>query len=165
MVLAYTGARVSEVRSLTPQSIDLANNAIVFECLKRRRRGIYRSVPVGTDLIALLKNTHKLSTTARDTETQIGRLWPWSRTTAWARVKSVCEQANIPKALAMPRAFRHTFGVEGVTRANVPLGTIKRWLGHARLESTIVYCEAVGVEERALASRMWGDEQVREGRF
>ena len=165
MVLAYTGARVSEVRSLTPQSIDLANKAIVIECLKRRRRGIYRSVPVSAELIALLEVTHNLSTIAEDTEGRTCKLWPWSRTTAWARVKSVCEQAKIPKVLAMPRALRHTFGVEGATRANIPLGTIKRWLGHARLESTIIYCEAVGAEERSLASRMWGDEPLRGPHF
>jgi integrase/recombinase XerD len=58
----------------------------------------------------------------------------------------------------MPKAFRHSFGVEGATRANVPLGIIKRWLGHAWLESTIIYCEAVGAEERALAARMWATD-------
>ena len=154
-VLAYTGARLSEVRSLTRQSVDFANKAIVFECLKRRRRGIYRSVPIGADLIRLLEQTHRLSGATADSAGSAAKLWSWSRTTAWTRVKEVCAVAGIPKAIAMPRALRHTFGVEGATRANIPLGTIKRWLGHARLESTIIYCEAVGAEERALAARMW----------
>lgn len=157
-VLAYTGARLSEVRALTAQSIDIANRAIVFECLKRRRRGIYRSVPVSVGLIALLERTHQISLKRVDPTKQGERLWPWSRTTAWARVKAVLKAARVPDAVAMPKALRHSFGVEGATRANVPLGIIKRWLGHARLESTIIYCEAMGEEERALAARMWVKE-------
>ena len=154
-VLAYTGARLSEVRSLTPQSIDFANGAIVFECLKRRQKGVYRSVPVPVELIALLERTHEVSIRRADPALRCVRLWPWGRTTAWKRVKEICAAANTPEAVAMPKAFRHSFGVEGATKANVPLGIIKRWLGHARLESTIIYCDAVGAEERALANRMW----------
>jgi hypothetical protein len=55
----------------------------------------------------------------------------------------------------MPKAFRHSFGVRGVAQAGIPLGTMKRWLGHSKLESTITYTDAVGPEERALADRMW----------
>lgn len=49
-----TGARVSEVRALTVTSIDLATDSIVIECLKRRRRGIYRAVPVPREIILLI---------------------------------------------------------------------------------------------------------------
>lgn len=154
-VLAYTGARLSEVRNLTPQSIDCAEKTVVFECLKRRRRGIYRSVPVPCELIDLLEHTHRISRARADTELNAQRLWPWSRTTAWMRVKEVCQAAGIPSEVAMPKAFRHSFGVEGAVRANVPIGMLKRWLGHSRLESTIIYCEAVGTEERSLVDRMW----------
>ncbi len=153
-VLAHTGARLSEVLALTPQSIDFANRAIVFECLKRRKRGIFRSVPVSIELIALLERS-AISVSVRNSAQRSQRLWPWCRTTAWSRIKEVCAEANIPAAVAMPKAFRHSFGVESTTEAHVPLGVVKRWLGHARLESTIVYCEAVGTEERALAARMW----------
>lgn len=57
--------------------------------------------------------------------------------------------------VSKPKAFRHCFGVVGVAQRGIPLGTLKRWLGHARLESTLVYTEAVGEEERALADCMW----------
>jgi len=30
------------------------------------------------------------------------------------------------------------------------------WLGHAGLATTAIYVDAVGIEERALAARMWG---------
>lgn len=154
LVLALTGARLTEVRNLTPASIDVTNSAIVFECLKRRRKGIYRSVPVGMRLLTLLENVHNLPKDG-GVDVSATKLWPWSRTTAWAKVKQVFVEAGLPRNLAMPKVLRHSFGVEAAARANVPLGTIKRWLGHSRLESTIVYCEAVGAEERMLARRMW----------
>jgi integrase len=158
MTLAYTGARVSEVRALTVTSIDLATDSIVIECLKRRRRGIYRAVPVPREIILLIDKVHDISKKQSDPSLKTARLWPWCRTTAWARVKEICALAGVPDSVAMPKAFRHSFGVEGVTQANVPLGTIKRWLGHSRLESTLIYTDAVGAEERTLAARMWAHE-------
>jgi site-specific recombinase XerD len=55
----------------------------------------------------------------------------------------------------MPKALRHGFGVHGVTEAEVPLNMIKKWLGHSRIETTAIYADALGKEERLLASRMW----------
>lgn len=160
ITLAYTGARISEVRALTAESIDLANDSIVIECLKRRRRGIYRAVPLPHDIILLIEKIHGISKLQADPALRTTRLWPWSCTTAWKRIKEVCALAGVPESVAMPKAFRHSFGVEGVTQANVPLGTIKRWLGHSRLESTLIYTDAVGAEERTLASRMWGQREA-----
>ena len=156
LILAYTGARLSEVLALTPQSIDFANSAIIIECLKRRRKGVYRSVPVPMELIALLERVHGVSLAKADKYLSAQRLWPWCRTTGWSRVKEVGLAAGLPPSLCTPRALRHSFGVEGATYASVPIGIIKRWLGHARLESTIIYCDAVGAEERAMSARMLG---------
>ena len=153
--LAITGARLSEVRSLTPRSIDLMSETIVIECLKRRSRGIFRAVPIPTKLVLMLEEVHQLSKLQVDPGIRDTLLWPWCRTTAWAHVKKVCAAAQVPPSVSMPKAFRHAFGVRGTTQAGVPLGTMKRWLGHARLDSTIIYTEAVGAEERVLLKRMW----------
>src|ERR1700712_4939603 len=77
LVLAYTGARLSEVRSLTSRSIELDDEVIVIECLKRRRRGIFRSIPIPPELVAALNNVHDIRArqVAGDFDT---RLWPWS---------------------------------------------------------------------------------------
>src|SRR4051794_7071472 len=45
-VLHTTGCRVSKALALTPERVDLAGKAVVFESLKKRRRGVYRAVPV-----------------------------------------------------------------------------------------------------------------------
>ena len=54
----------------------------------------------------------------------------------------------------MPKALRHAFGVGG-TQTGVPLNIIQRWLGHADIETTAIYTNVLGNEERALADRMW----------
>lgn len=153
--LACTGARISEVRSLSARSIFVAEDLIVIECLKRRQRGIYRAVPVPHEVIDLLEETHGISALRADPSLDGERLWPWCRTTAWKRIKEVCLAAQVPAVVSKPKSFRHCFGVVGVAQKGIPLGTMKRWLGHSRLESTLVYTEAVGEEERALADRMW----------
>ncbi len=46
MTLAYAGCRLSEAPALTADRVDLAAGVLVFESLKKRRSGIFRSVPV-----------------------------------------------------------------------------------------------------------------------
>lgn len=153
LTLTYTGARISEILALTPKSIDLASRAIIIESLKKRKRGVYRAVPVPDQLLARLEEVHDLRQ-AKDNESQAVPLWPWSRTTAWSRVKTLMRCAQIPSSLAMPKALRHAFGVGG-TQASVPLNIVQKWMGHARLTTTAIYADALGEEERALAKRMW----------
>ena len=45
-VLAHSGCRVSEALKLTPRRVDPAGRALVFETLKKRRKGVFRAVPV-----------------------------------------------------------------------------------------------------------------------
>lgn len=150
LTLAYTGARISEVLALKAGNIDVAAGVIVFESLKKRRKGVYRQVPVPRALLQGLTIVHNLGSI----DPQV-RLWSWSRTTAWKYVKGVMREARVPLFCAMPKALRHAFGVSGVSEARVPLNMMQKWLGHARIETTAIYANAVGPEERAIASRMW----------
>src|SRR4051794_37476589 len=50
-VLHTTGCRVSEALALTPERVDLAGEALVFETLKKLRRGVFRAVPVPPGLL------------------------------------------------------------------------------------------------------------------
>lgn len=45
ILLAYSSARLSEALALTADRIDLVGGTVIFETLKKRRRGIYRAVP------------------------------------------------------------------------------------------------------------------------
>jgi hypothetical protein len=41
--LHYTGCRISEALSVSPKRVDLSGKVIIFETLKKRRRGVFRA--------------------------------------------------------------------------------------------------------------------------
>lgn len=153
-LLAYTGARISEILALTPNNINVAAGVIIIESLKKRRRGIYRAVPIPLELLAELEQTHHIDAVQRDVVQATAKLWPWCRTTAWHYIKVCMEEAQIVGRQGSPKGLRHGFGV-GVLQAGVPLNLLKKWLGHSRLSTTEIYAEAVGAEEQAIAERYW----------
>src|ERR1019366_9187823 len=59
-VLAHTGCRISEAQQLAGERIDFDAGAIVFESLKKRKRGIYRAVPVPASVLEMLAMVHGL---------------------------------------------------------------------------------------------------------
>jgi integrase/recombinase XerD len=146
--LAHSGCRLSEALALTAARVDLQAGVLIFESLKKRRKGVYRAVPVPTALLETLQSVHDLGALGD------GRLWEWSRTTAWRRVREVMDAAAIRGLCASPKGVRHGFGIQAVTSA-VPLNMTQKWLGHARLATTAIYTDAVGPEERRIAERMW----------
>lgn len=155
LTLAYTGARISEVLALTPRRIDYSVRGITFECLKKRKTGIFRTIPVPDSLLERLDQVHGVLSRQASLTLRDKRIWLWCRTSAWRYVKDVMEDGHVVGTWAVPKALRHGFAVFGTTDANVPLNVIQRWLGHARIETTAIYAEAIGEEERKLAKRMW----------
>jgi site-specific recombinase XerD len=153
--LALTGARISEVLALTADRLDQSEGTIILETLKRRRRGLFRAVPVPRELLSYLATVHDLPRHPLNE-----RLWKFSRPTAWKRVRDVMAAADIRPSQAKPKALRHAFAVEAVQQ-RIALSLIKKWLGHAKIETTALYAEPVGDEERALAQLMW--QAVRSG--
>ena len=154
LVLGWSGARISEVLALTAASIDIDSGVASIETLKRRQRGVVRQVPLPSPLLVQLNRTFHLRRCQRDPDLALDRLWHWSRSTAWRRVKQVMAAAGISGAPAMPRGLRHSFGVNAF-QSNVPPHLVQRWLGHASLRTTSIYGDVIGPEERAFAERMW----------
>jgi integrase/recombinase XerD len=145
-LLVFTGCRLSEALAITPAQLDEETGRVVFRTLKRRRQ-TFRAVPVPPELMGALRRI------ARGREADAS-LWDWCRQTAWRRVKRVMDTAGIAGAHAMPKGLRHGFGVANA-EGNVPMATTQKWLGHARLETTAIYQQAVGREEHAFARRLW----------
>lgn len=108
LTLAYTGARISEVLALTTLNIDFETRSIVVECLKRRRGGIYRAIPVPDSLLQRLR-TILPKEAVHIPNSQDLEIWGWSRTTAWAHVKRVMISADISQCRATPKTLRHSF--------------------------------------------------------
>ncbi len=64
------------------------------------------------------------------------------------------DSAEITGPHASPKGLRHGFGVKAATETRNPR-LVQKWLGHRYLETTTIYMDAVGEEERELAARMW----------
>lgn len=151
-MLAWTGARVSEVLALTPASFQIDSAVVSFRTLKRVDS--CREVPIPRKLMKALNRAFHLQALQRVPEQAARRLWPWSRVTAWRYVKSIMACAGVAGRQACPRGLRHGFGV-GAVAAGVPLDVMQRLLGHASVETTTIYTEACGPEQRALVARFW----------
>ncbi len=99
MTLAYAGCRLSEALALTAERVDLAAGVLTFESLKKRRAGVYRSVPVPPLLLDALDLVHGV----RERQASRGkgraeRLWPWSWMTGWRAVHAVMQSARLDGA-------------------------------------------------------------------
>ena len=156
LVLVLTGARLSEVLALTPRQIDVEGGVIVIRSLKKRRHKspVFRAIPMPTRVLRKLDAAHGIKAARHDAERIDTRVWPWCRTTAWKRVKEIMSIAGIAGVQASPKGLRHGFAM-GALVAGVPDITVMRWLGHARLETTMIYTDAIGAEARSIARRMW----------
>lgn len=149
LTLALTGCRISEALAVTGASVIPDRGCLVLRCLKKRRAGIFRDVPVPDDLIDLLLSVHRTDGQRSD------RLWTLSRGRYWHLVKEVMAAAGIKHGPhATPKGLRHAFGLHAI-RSGVPLNLVQRWLGHASMTTTAIYLQALGDEEREIASRMW----------
>jgi len=147
LTLFHTGCRISEALNVAVERIDLTNSAITFETLKRRKPGCFRAVPVPEELISIVR-------VILDGKDHNDRLWTFSRPTAYRMVKAKMRQAHIIGGMACPKGLRHGYGVACVA-VKIPLTIIQKWLGHARIETTAIYLDVLGKEERALAKRLW----------
>lgn len=80
------------------------------------------------------------------------------------------ERESFPREQFRRRAFQHGLLIgflqsadgteqgprqDSFFRSGVPLNLVQRWLGHARMETTAIYLQAMGDEEREIAARMW----------
>lgn len=162
-VLFWSGSRISEALALTANAIDLDDCVVTLETLKRRKAGIVRQVPLPAGLARQLGREFHLRARQRNSVLADERLWPWSRATAWRRVKELMCSADVGGSAAMPKGLRHTFGVMAFQRS-IPPHIVQRWLGHASLETTAIYGDIAGREEREFAARMWRANRMNAAR-
>jgi integrase len=154
VLLHDTGCRISEALSLTADRVGFSGKAVAFETLKKRTRGVFRTVPVPDATLDLLAMVHGLRERKKGKQ-KPEALWPWSRATAWRRVLEVMDAAKIKGGPhKCPKGLRHGYGVHAISN-NIPLNMLSKWMGHASLEVTAIYANALGEEQRNIAARMW----------
>jgi integrase/recombinase XerD len=149
LTLAYTGCRISEALALTAGSVERDAGFIAVRSLKKRACAIvFREIPVPGELFGAIHEVHGL-------EDRNAKLWRLSRCRAWQLIKGIMREAAIPAGPhATPKGLRHSFGLHAI-RSGVPLNLVQRWLGHASMNTTAIYLQAIGDEEREIAARMW----------
>lgn len=153
LVLAHSGCRLSEALALTAQSIDISQGVIVFQTLKQREALRYRAVPLPDTTLDALELVHRLRKTQKS-KAKTRPLWAWGRTQAWKHIKAVFEVAGIKGVQASPKGLRHGFAVRAMETTRNPR-LVQKWLGHRSLETTAIYMDLVGSEERQSAIEMW----------
>lgn len=154
-ILLETGCRISEATAIRWKNIDFSAKNIYFETLKQRRRGVFRRVPISADTVNLFSIEYaKRIAVGADVANEL--IWNFCRMTAYRHVRSAMHAVGISGLHACPKGLRHGFAIAAL-EAGVPMNLVQRWLGHARLETTTIYANFVGVEERAFASRLWAD--------
>jgi integrase len=137
--------------------VDVADQVIMVESLKKRRKGVYRAIPVPPSLLDTLDMVHgRTEIQRRGRRRELDQpLWSWSRTTAWRRVVAVIKQADIAAdPHRVPKGLRHEYAIHALNKG-VPLNLLSKWMGHSITEITAIYANAVGEEQQAIAARMW----------
>ena len=153
LVLAHTGCRISEALGVTAQRVDLEAGAVTLQTLKQRGQVRFRSVPVPEATIDTLELVHAIRRAQRGRQAS-APLWGWGRTQAFKHVKHVLAEAGIEGPHASPKGLRHGFGVRAIQKTRNPR-LVQRWLGHRSLETTTIYMDVLGQEERDAAQAMW----------
>ncbi|MAS94891.1 MAG: hypothetical protein CMO55_16975 [Verrucomicrobiales bacterium] len=143
-LLYFSGCRISEALSLTLNDIDFEENYLRVRTLKQRSKATVRRIPVPQELAKKLE----------ENATDDGKLWNFSRTTAWREVKLVMLVSEIYGPQASPKGLRHGFGVR-CALAGIPVTQIQDWMGHSSVETTAIYLDVRDGEERELMSRTW----------
>jgi integrase len=144
-LLTLTGCRISEALALCGYQLDVERRTLTFRTLKRRRP-VFRTVPIPQDLVTMLIALPDRAG---------GKLWQMHRATAWRQVKRAMIRARVYAGpQACPRGLRHGYGIHAASRS-IPPNLIQRWMGHASPTTTAIYLDAVGLEEREFANRMW----------
>tara|TARA_R110002126_G_scaffold185894_4_gene334556 strand:- start:879 stop:1463 length:585 start_codon:yes stop_codon:yes gene_type:complete len=153
LTLHHAGVRISEALELVPSKVDISEQVIMIRTLKRRKTH-WRAIPVPQDYIDTLDLVHRVREAQKAKND--APLWPWSRQHAWRLVKGVMTKAglDITQPHATPKGLRHGFGISALTK-DVPLPIVQKMMGHADIKTTAIYMNAVGVEQRDFASRMW----------
>ena len=154
LVLKNTGCRISEALNLKIRNIDFEAKAVVFETLKRRKKRVFRQVPVSDSFLDELNLVHNLKNQQAQKKTAEGKIWEMSRATASRRIDEVMKAAKIQGVHACAKGLRHGFAIACMGE-QIPLNLLSKWLGHSSITTTAIYANATGQEERNIASRLW----------
>lgn len=155
LMLLHTGCRISEGLNIHVKHIDFSTGCVTLETLKRRKKGIFRQVPIPDDFLQALDNAYDLRMLQkRGSKTKNEFIWSWSRRYAYQVITEIMAIAELTGIYAVPKGLRHAFAINCIDK-DIPLNMVQKWMGHASMETTAIYADALGREERKIAERLW----------
>ena len=117
-------------------------------CKKEPPPPVFRTIPITPDLSGKIA-AYCMQNGLKNHD----RLFPISRVRAYHIVRRGGEKAGIDKDRRHPHVFRHGFAVNAVLSGVPPL-VLRRWMGHARIETTLIYTEILAQDTREYLERM-----------
>jgi integrase/recombinase XerD len=155
LMLFHTGCRISEGLNIEIKHLDFSTGCVTIHSLKRRRKGIYRQVPLSDEYLQALDDAYDLRMLQKKgSKVQNKRLWTWSRRHGYEIIKEIMAIAEINGIHAVPKGLRHAFAIACIDK-DIALNMVQKWMGHASMETTAIYANAQGREERKIASKLW----------
>ncbi len=152
-----TGARKYLTRSerdafLTADRVDLAAGLLVFETLKKRRPGVYRSVPVPPARLPRPGAWHPRAPGPPRQRTQPSPLAVVTHDRLACRPRRHAGSRPSPAPTPPSRA---SATASPPSPPGSPLNLVQKRLGHAQLTTTAIHANAAGTEEKNIARKMW----------
>ena len=132
------GIRVSELEHITVEAVK-AGKAVI------KLKGKVRTILISRKLAA------KLLKYAKDQKIKSGAIFitrngtPMGRKQIWAKMKALCEAANVEPSKVFPHNLRHLFARTHYERYH-DLVCLAAVLGHSSIETTRIYLITTGVE-------------------
>jgi len=154
----WTGCRPSEALELDVMRVNIEDACLIFRTLKKHGNNKgkhFRIVPVPKDFMKRLDKANNVRKSQySEKENQLRRLWRFGRQKGWRLIKQVMQKANIFGIRACARGLRHSFGIHAIL-CGIPETRLQYWLGHVSLSTTAIYIQAIGIEDRIIAKKMW----------
>jgi integrase len=153
VAIKETMARMGEINRLTWEDVDLDRKTVVLYTRKKKGGHLTpRKVPMTTRLYSMLDKRYK----NRD-KTKVWVFWGrhWSSKAEGFVEGPYQDRKKIMGTLCRKvgvryfrfHALRH-YGASSMERANVPIGSIQRILGHENRSTTEIYLHSIGNAER-----------------
>lgn len=109
---------------------------------------VYRTVPIRAELAGKIAG-YCMNERIRPNE----KLFPITRVRVYQFIQRAGEKAGIEKDRCHPHVFRHGFAVNAVLSGVPPL-VLRRWLGHASIDTTLIYTEVLARDTKRYLEKM-----------
>ncbi len=147
LIIRYTGAKLSEVLNLTPETaINFEQHSIFFQSKNEMEEG--RNVPIPEQICV------EIAESVATLKTQKSHAPTFHLDAGFVRRKfyECAEACGLPKELSGPEAIRRARAIE-LMQSDIPLPVVQSMLGHATPNLTTAHVAFSSEEMQAVAKR------------